>query len=85
VIYDVYYFNTGPSKNYYKYSLYYNKTSLGAKMKIKDFSPQSYTGLSNRKQLSKLSNEYRLAFFILLLAFYLFLQALMAALWAAYI
>jgi hypothetical protein len=54
-------------------------------MKIKDFSPQSYTGLSNRKQLSKLSNEYRLAFFILLLAFYLFLQAIMGALLATYI
>jgi hypothetical protein len=40
-------------------------------MKIKDFSPQSYTGLSNRKQLSKLSNEYRLAFFLYSLACFL--------------
>jgi len=40
-------------------------------MKIKDFSPQSYTGLSNRKQLKKLSGEYRLAVFLYSLACFL--------------
>jgi len=40
-------------------------------MKIKDFSPQSYTGLSNRKQLKKLSGEYRLAIFLYSLACFL--------------
>lgn len=40
-------------------------------MKIKDFSPQSYTGVSNRKQLKKLSGEYRLAVFLYSLACFL--------------
>lgn len=37
-------------------------------MKIKDFSSQTYTGLSNRKQLSKTKNEYRIAFFLYFVA-----------------
>lgn len=33
-------------------------------MQIKDFSPHTYAGLSNRKELSKTLNEYRVAFFL---------------------
>lgn len=33
-------------------------------MQIKDFSPHTYAGLSNKKELSKTQNEYRVAFFL---------------------
>jgi hypothetical protein len=37
-------------------------------MQIKDFSPHTYAGLSNRKELSKTLNEYRVAFFLYAIA-----------------